>query len=237
MWRQGLVITSDPQTAVDLVSYGGVRRERIEIVPDVLDRLPDLPRPSEENRDPFTLMWLLRGNALDDLESSLEGLSAYFREGGCLEPILAYDMAAPVDHHLGAVVLPNDLLKLYQELPRLAYRSLGELERMVPRAGALWSSQAAGGEAEHVHDAVRAGIPLLCPLTSLNIQVAERLQVLTFSYPREDSLALADKLHELEVALTQGIDLPVARRAVNSEEQIIDWGFLVDRMLEHSYDG
>jgi len=233
IWRQGLVITSDPATAVDIVSYAGVRRERIELIPDVLDQLPPLPETSEESRDPFLLIWLLRGNALDDLEVSLEGLAAYFRENGRLELLLAHDVSAPVDHHLGAVALPNDLLKFYQELPRFPYRSLEEFERILPTAGALWSSQTVGGEAEHVHDAVRAGLPLLAPDVALKSGAVERLGVSTFEYRAGDSLALADKLHELEAGLEMGLSLRARR--THAERQVTAWGFLVERMLEHSY--
>ena len=52
IWRQGLVLASDDGTAADLVSYAGVRRERIEVVPDVLDQLPSIPSGNEDDRDP-----------------------------------------------------------------------------------------------------------------------------------------------------------------------------------------
>lgn len=235
LWRQGLVITSDPDTAVDLVSYAGVRRERIEIVPDLLDDLAPITPVAEEQRDPMLLLWLLRGNALDDLENSLQALTTYYREGGRFELLLAHDARAPVEHHLGAATLPPDLLEFYKELPKFACRSVGELERMLPRAGAVWSSMIAGGEAEHVHDAARSCSILLAPRFPLNERAVDRLGARAILYQRDDPLALADALRQLEEATISAPRPIKAGTLTGAGERRAAWGFLIDRMLEHSY--
>ena len=233
IWRQSLVITSDEDTAVDLVSYAGVRRERIEVVPDLLDSLPQSPG-NEDDRDPYLLIWLLAGNAADELETSLHALSGYFREGGNLEVLMAHDVAAPVNTQLGVAVLGPDLLKLYQDLPRFPYRSLDELDRIVARSAAVWSSLSAGGEGEHVHDAVRAGVPLLAPRFRLNERTAERTGADVLFYPLEDPLALTDALHQLEAQIASGMTKSPKRAQADPGEQAVAWGFVVDRMLEHA---
>jgi hypothetical protein len=233
MWRQSLVITSDQDTAIDLVSYAGVRRERIEVVPDVLDSLPPI-MVREQERDPFLLLWLLTGNGSDELETGLQALSAYFRERGNFEVLMAHDVGAAVNTHVGVAALGPDLLKLYQDLPRFPYRSLEELDRMLARSGAVWSSQSAGGEGEHVHDAARAGLPLIAPRFGLNERTAERSGADALFYPLDDALAITDGLHELEERVETDQFLPGKRVEADAQEQRIDWGFAVDRMLEHA---
>ena len=237
IWRQGLVIASDDGTAADLVSYAGVRRERIEVVPDLLNQLPSIPPEREDDRDRLQLLWLLRGNALDDLENSVQALATYYREGGQMDVLLAHDASTPVDHHIGAAALAPDLLKFYHDLPRFAYRSLDELERMLPKVGAVWSSQSAGGEAEHVHDAARAGLTLLAPKLALNEQTVERLGAAALLYPLEDPLALADRLRDLEASLAEDAELKSPTAKSVSQETRIDWGFAIDRMVEHAHAG
>jgi hypothetical protein len=212
-----------------------VRRERIEIIPDVLDDLPPIAPLGKEHRDPLLLLWLLRGNALDDLENSLQALATYYREGGRFELLLAHDARAPVEHHLGAAALPSDLLEFYKELPKFAYRSLAELERMLQRAGAIWSSMIAGGEGEHVHDAARSRSRLLAPRFALNERAVNRLAATAILYPLDDPLALADALTQLENEALSAARPSGPVMSSNPTERKASWGFLIDRMLEHSY--
>ncbi len=120
-----MVATSDPDTIADLVSYAGVRRERIELVPEVLDRLPGLSGDAERKSGEL-MLWHLRGTALDDLRNCLEGLAAYYREGGTLEVLV---VAADRNHwaqHPSYGKLPIDLQEFFNDLPKTAYHSRGE---------------------------------------------------------------------------------------------------------------
>lgn len=233
LWRQGLVITADPHTAKDLISYAGVRRERIEIVPDILDTLPSAGRPNKSNRQPDSLLWLLRGNALDDLDTALHGLAIYRREGGRLD--IQAVLSSDHREHPSIDRLGPDSRKLFEELPQYTYRSLDELDRMIVRAGALWSSQIAGGEAEHVHDAARVGLPLVAPDYPINRQSIERLNADAILYPAGNGLAIADALFELE--RWQSGRAAAKRKAlpVDTEARRAEFGFLVDRVLEQRY--
>ena len=154
-----------------------------------------------------------------------------------MDVLLAHDVSTPVDHHIGAAALAPDLLKFYHDLPRFAYRSLDELERMLPKVGAVWSSQSAGGEAEHVHDAARAGLTLLAPKLALNERAIERLGTTALLYPLEDPLALADRLRDLEASLAEGAELKSPTAKGVSQEARIDWGFTIDRMIENAHAG
>src|SRR6185312_8876861 len=233
IWRQGLVLTSDEDTIPDIVSYAGVRRERTELVPDALDALPAVVSPAAVERDPYSLLLLLDGNATDDLTNALEGLAAYYRENGRIEVIMAHDAGAPINHHLGIAALSPDHLELYNALQRLPYRSLPELERMFPRVGALWSSRIAGGEGEHFHDSARWGLAIVAPRYRLNERAAHRLGAPALLYDLDDPMAIADALHQLERRVETSS--PAANSASGQAmDHGLAWSFAVDRMLEAS---
>lgn len=234
IWRQGLVLTSDEDTIPDIVSYAGVRRERTELIPDALDALPAVASAPAMERDPYSLLWLLDGNATDDLTNALEGLAAYYRENGRVEVIMSHEAGAPVNHHLGIAVLGADHLELYNALQRLPYRSLTELERMFPRVGALWSSRIAGGEGEHFHDSARSGLPIVAPRYRLNERTAHRLEAPALLYELDDPMAIADALHQLEQRVESSSPPAVNSTTRHAVAHGLAWGFVVDRMLEAS---
>jgi hypothetical protein len=236
MWRQGVVCTSDPDTVEDLISYAGVRRHRIELVPDVLDILPDIQRGGQAvagNGEIATVLWLQRGSAVDDLHNAVQGLASYVREGGRLKIVRACDASHGMSDRAQSVRFPADLLKAWYELPCFFYRAPEELERMLGRADAVWSSQIAGGEGEHVHDAARAGLPLMAPSFGLTRRVADRLSASAILYDLDDPLAITEALHGLERALAGGESEAERRREQpDVDERRTAFGFLVDRGLE-----
>ena len=233
MWRQGLVLTSDSDTATDLISYAGVRRERIELIPDLLDALPPAPTIAAE-RDPYLVAWMLRGNGLDDLRNALTGLAAYYREGGTLQVEMTVEQHEVLANHPSYGGLPHDLQELYLGLPRTFFHGARELERFLPRAGILWSSETAGGEAEYVHDAIRSGLQLLAPSFPLNERAVTRLGAMATLYERDDPLAITDALHQLEQQAAARTEAPVAAR-VERLQRTASFSFLLDRMLERSH--
>lgn len=230
LWRQGLVVTSDPDTAKDLVSYAGVRRERIELIPDVLDTLPARPPAAKADRQANRLLWLLCGNALDDLGTALHALSIYRREGGALD----IQIASERDHrnHPQLAGLPSDLQELFEELPAFTYRSLEELERTIARSSAIWSSAIAGGDGEHVHDAARSGLPLIAPDFPQNRRTIDRLKAQAVLYAIDDSLGAADALFRLQRLLSDKAPAKSKTAASDLETRHAEFGFLIDRLLE-----
>jgi len=54
-------------------------------------------------------------------------------------------------------------------------------------------------------------------------------------YPLSDPLALADAIRELEEAAISASHRSNAVNPSGADERKAEWGFLVDRMLEHSY--
>ena len=232
MWRQGLVLTSDSDTATDLVSYAGVRRDRIELIPDILDALP-AAKPVSAERDPYLVAWMLQGTGLDDLRNALTGLAAYYREGGTLQVEMTVERHEILAHHPSYGGMPHDLQELFIELPRTFFHSGAELERMLPRAGILWSSETAGGEAEYVHDALRSGAHLLAPAFSLNERTVSRLGASATLYERDEPLAITDALHRLEEGATSRSLAPAAP-PIDQVARGARFSFLLDRMLERS---
>jgi len=231
MWRQAEVVTSDPTTIADLVSYAGVRSERTEIIPDVLESMAPLAQADEQDRNRQVLVWTLRGSSVDDLEACLAGLQIYRREGGLLDVVIAEEARADAAAHPSLAALPADLLRLYGELRHVTYRSLDELDRLLVRSGGLWSSQIAGGAGEHLLEAERAGLHVLAPSFPLNRQLAERRGLSARLYAPGEALGIADALKEVEQLASTPVPLPAPQDEVPSSEK---FGFLLDRLLANA---
>jgi hypothetical protein len=213
----------------DLISYAGVRGERIELIPDVAESMPQARLVADELRDRETLIWVTSGNAVDDLATCLAGLQVYYREGGSLEIIVAEEAnPTPSDHtELGG--LPSDLRDFYSSLRREAYRSLEELDRMLVRSGALWSSQIAGGGGEHLLEAERAGLHVLAASFPLTRELADRRKLSTVLYAPGDALGIADALKEIEkLAVTPVEPRPDTDDLPNYHETL---GFVIDWLM------
>ena len=227
MWRQAVVVTSDSTALPDLVSYAGVRSERTELIPDVMEALPPLAVVAEDERVRDRLVWVPRGNALDDLEACLKGVQIYYREGGELDLIIAEEEVVGAAGHPAAPALPDDLRELYLGLERVTYRSLEELDRLLARSGALWSSQIAGGAGEHLLEAERAGLHILAASFPLMRDLVERRSLSARLYEPGDSIAIADALKEVERMAAQPAPTRVHDAAVERDA----FGFLLDWLL------
>lgn len=229
LWRQAIVVTSDPTAMPDLISYAGVRSERIELIPDVLEGLPALASVADGERQRDMLVWVPRGNAVDDVEASLAGLQIYYREGGSLDIVMAEEEVVNTAEHGGVTALPVDLRSLYDSLERVTYRSLDELDRLLVRSGALWSSQIAGGAGEHLMEAERAGLHILAPSYPLTRELVERRGLSASLYVPGDVLGIAYALKDIErmiVALA-----PMRETGGKLADQNEAFGFLVDWLL------
>lgn len=226
LWRQATVVTSDPTAVVDLVSYAGVRNERIEVIPDVMGSVPSLTPVDAELRDREVLVWVTRGSAVDDLGTCLAGLQTYFREGGGLDVMVAEEAAGGAHEHPDVASLPDDLRALYATLERVKYRSLEELDRLLVRSGALWSSQIAGGGGEHLLEAERAGLPVLAASFPLIRQMVEERALAARLYDPGDALGIADALKEIE-EMARG-PAPLADAAMADARQGEAFAFLLD---------
>lgn len=233
LWRQSTVVTSDPTAMPDLVSYAGVRSERTELIPDVLESLPPLAAVADGDRHREVLVWLPRGNAVDDLEASLAGLQIYFREGGALDVVMALEEVGGHDENDGGTrALPDDLRSLYDSLERTTYRSLDELDRLLVRSGALWSSQIAGGAGEHLLEAERAGLHILAASFPLTRALVERRGLSARLYAPGEALEIADALKDVERMVEEPV--PVRAERDPSAAQKEEFGFLFDWLLANA---
>lgn len=237
IWRQSLVITSDPDTLTDIAGYAGVRRNRIELAPDLLGDVIEAA-PEQPSRMFDRIVWRLTGTQLDDLSNALQGLATYYREGGSLEVVLAAENYDVVAAHPARAGLPGDLRDLYDQLEKATCRGLAEFERLIGGAGIYWASETAGGVSDHLHEAGRAGLTLLAPDYGLNRQGVERLGLCATLYERDDPLAICDALHALEQG-DEGDRTDVAARgdAPSAEQRAQAFGFLIDRMAEALHVG
>lgn len=231
MWRQATVVTSDPTALPDLISYAGVRSERTEVIPDVLEAMPPLAQVAEGDRDRQLVVWVLRGNAADDLEACLAGLQVYYREGGLLDIVIAEEARSDAPVHPALASLPADLLGLYNELDKVIYRSLDEFDRLLVRSGGLWSSQIAGGAGEHLLEAERAGLHIAAPSFPLNRHMVESRGLSAHLYTPGDALGIADALTELERLVAKPVR---ARKAEDRPEPRETFGFVLDWLLANA---
>lgn len=230
LWRQGLIITSDPATAIDVTSYAGVRRERIELIPDALDGA-FVPSPNHSGRTSKSLVWHLKDDPSDDLETALNGLLIYRRSGGTLQIVIAREADTGV--LISQRQLPDDLQALLSGLPSMRYRSIEEFHRALQLHAALWSSQIASGETEIAHDVVRTDLYWLAPDYPQSRADVDKTGVPAILYPRDEPLAVADALTQLQQRLSDPQHHEeTPRPGHDREEANAAFGFLIDRMLE-----
>ena len=200
IWRQSSVVTSDVSTIDDLVSYAGVRRERLELVPNLLDH--DEEMPAAVGGRSATLAWLIGPASLHDLENAVKALETYSSEGGRLDPVVVHDGLSSADAtDFYSEGLPTRVADSLYGLPSKVLSSDRELFRYLGQAAALWSSRLAGGEGEAPLLAAQAGIPFVGADYQANRAAADGSAVL---YPLNDPLAMADALHAVEAMVVAG---------------------------------
>lgn len=231
LWRQGLLLTTDPGTAVDAVSYAGVRRERIELLPDFLNQLPRFTPLANDDARRAKILWHVQDDILDDVENALRGVDIYLREGGLLKIFIVTDdslVRLKRDQSSTAV----EELKSRLDLPEFGYSSLDEYDRILPQFAALWSSRTASGDPEFAHDASRAGMRWLAPRFAQSERDVAITKVDTILYDRDNPLAIADALAALEAQLDSASAVQERRKIPDALERQAAFGFVIDRMLE-----
>lgn len=200
IWRQSKVVTADPNTIEDIVSYAGVRRERVSLFPNLLDYEVE---PSAGARGGSTLAWMIGSIPLYDLENAAKGLQTYLAEGGGLEPVAVYDSIRMGRSDPSAIYsegLPTAVADLVYGLPNVSVASERELFRLLDRSSALWSSRLAGGEGEEPLLSAQAGIGFVGADYEANRAVLKDSVIPAKLYPLNDPLAMADALHAIEEA-------------------------------------
>ena len=232
IWRQSMVVTSDEATIDDIVSYAGVRRERIACIANPLNQASDRGEPSV-GKDLQGLAWLMQPSPLHDLANAARGLQIYHSEGGLLQPFLVRDavrgQASPIDYPYG---LGQDLAEFIYGLPVQAVSSEGQLLRVLGRAGALWSSRVAGGEGEAALLAATVGASFLGADYAVNRTTAEAAGVTARLYSLDDPLAIADALHALEGEVPPR-KAAKRRKSVTRSKRVSEITLLIERIVRH----
>jgi hypothetical protein len=199
MWRQAMVLTSDPATVDDIVSFAGVRKERVELIPNTSEAA-SAATPATA-RDPDSLVWLLKASPLYDLENAVTGLQTYLAEHGRLQPLIVSESSSDFDPISAAPFVESleaRISDFLYSLPRQHVGSERELLRLLGRSGVLWSSLLAGGEAEAAILAKRAGLALIAADYETNRRMVDETGVRTALYRLSDPLEIADALHRVE---------------------------------------
>jgi hypothetical protein len=198
MWRQSTILTSDQATVEDVVGYAGVRRERIQLIPNILDIAPIEAKAASGS---MTLAWLVGSAALHDLKNAAKGLQTYLSEGGRLEPIIVRDGLREAEFSAVPFYsegLPQSVADFLYGLPTQTVESDRELFRLLARTCGIWSSRVAGGEGEMPLLAGELGLPFFGADYGSNRFFAAADSAL---YSLNDPLAIADGLHAFEEQL------------------------------------
>jgi hypothetical protein len=232
MWRQrALVLTSDPYTIDDLISYAGVRRASVMQVPNLVD--DGEACPSAVRQDGSQLIWWMEPNELHAIQPAAEGLRLYLAEGGTMRPVIATESDLENFElgslHRGITELPFELRKLLSDLPKERVGSHGDVMRLVARSGRLWSSCIAGGEGYALYCAARASIHFLGVDFPLQRDVARDLGISASFYAVQSPRDIASKLHLLE---QKAAPPNVISRAVSDHARATEYSFVLDRLKE-----
>ncbi|QIL01454.1 hypothetical protein G7078_00715 [Sphingomonas sinipercae] len=233
MWRQSTVLTSDPATADDLVSYAGVRSASVVTGPNLLDCRWEAPAGQAEG-DSNALAWLVSSAALDDLATAAEGLDTYLSEGGTLQPRIVVDdlRADTIEDSFGA--LPQHLADVLYGLPVRHVASEAALVRALQPCSVIWSSRIAGGEGEAPLLAKARGKAFVGADYAVNRANADAARGNAALYVLDDPLAIADALHDVEAMAGERTlavaSTPAVRKQVASELQAILERVMSDRL-------
>lgn len=201
MWRQrALVLTNDPYTVDDLVSYAGIRRDAIIRVPELLDG--DLGSASNPKCNAKQLVWRMEPNELHSVQTAAEGLRIYLAEGGAMQPVIAtesnLEIFEPPWLGKGIADIPIELRKLLADIPKERIRSHDGLMRLLARSAILWSSCVAGGEGYLIRCANRANMHFLGMEFPLQKDLVAQLGLPAILYKSQTPIEIASALHALE---------------------------------------
>lgn len=201
MWRQrALVLTSDPYTVHDLVSYAGIRRDAVIGVPELLDDSPELASSSKHNEK--QIVWWMEPNDLHSIQAAAEGLRIYLAEGGAMQPVIATESNLEIfeKSSLSKAIadIPIELRKLLANIPKERLRSHDGLMRLLGRSGILWSNCIAGGEGYAIRCANRANMHFLGMDFPLQKDLVAKLRLPTILYKSQSPIEIASALHAME---------------------------------------
>lgn len=257
LWRQSaLVLVSDPWSADDVVGYGGVRRNKVMLVPSL--SFNDEPVEQRATRlSTGTWVWLLEANARHDLKNAVMGLEIYLREGGKNLPVIACQDSAACEYSsyeitdsLDSSISGSDdkrakassifeswttsMLQLWARLPVVQYSEYRELSRLLNSAQMLWSSEIAGGDGYSLALAAKHGLPFLGFNFPSQARIAEQLGTSALLYEESDPIFIADALHKMDAnsEIHNHPRDPMKPAAIRLQR----YGFMIDRLMEHQRD-
>lgn len=234
LWRQSTVaVATDPLTAGDLVSYAGVRPDRVMCLSQPLD--PELPTPPAGlSRDPGQLLIVVEPDDLHGTDVVFKALRRYISEGGALRPTLATEGAAEAfgkNSQIPQVAyLPEAARKTIEALPIERIVSHQRWSRLLARAGNVWITRRAGGDGALMRQALRSGARVLAPDTPQTRQASALAGGdLTLIGPGSVDDAV-DRLHAFEAAQATPAPAPISHH--RKDELSREIGFVVDRLRE-----
>lgn len=225
MRHSRVAAVSTSSTGDDVSGYAGVRRNRILEVPQLLPR--HVKTTSRKTSKEKHLLWFTAANANFDIENALEALRIYQADGGTMKVTLVSEDAHLFDPATGQTALlgiPSQTIRVTNSIAFETVQFEADLQRLLNRADAIWSSAIAEGENEGLIRASVAGIPFVGFNYPQNRAHAQTLGVSSILYDEQDSHKIADALFAAEV----GNFVPAQKSIAQTPSR--GWAPLIERL-------
>ncbi|WP_353216113.1 hypothetical protein [Sandarakinorhabdus sp.] len=206
IWRQaGVVVTTDPITAQDVLDFAGVAPDRMLHLPHSFDcAASDGIRPlaSPQRR----LIIRMEPDSLHDIASALRGLRLYRQDGGTLDPMIACEAQPEAfrrqSNVMAIAVLPAAVRDLLEDLAQDGgierLTTPDRWARLLGRAAAVWSPRLSG-QGSQLAWPLRFGLPLLCADHPAAREHAHPAAPIRYKPGNPDGIA--DALHALQAVV------------------------------------
>lgn len=235
LWRQSsVVVTSNPTTARDLVSYAGVAPEKVIELVSPLDWEPQDPmEPLRRAQD--ELLVRFEPNLHYACETVLCGLHLYQTEGGQLRPVLATEISSTA---LGTssdlpqiVCLPDQVREMLKIVRFERLNSIKDWSRLLAKHECVWLPREHGGDGLTLRRVLRSGARALCADTLVHRRAHNLVGGAAMFYKGNTASEIADAAHAFE---RSQLSAPVLEPAstVTRSALATEIGFVLDRLQE-----
>lgn len=195
IWRQSpCLFTYDPETATDITSYAGVRRDRVVTVPMLEHNLPNIIQHIAS--DAPRLLLLAEPNARHGFGAALDGLRVFLAEGHTPKVVVAGENLSDFPNQAAAALagVPQRAFKILPQLEFESLRSEQDLQRLLRRVDFVWGSAVADGQNEAIVRASQASLPFIGLDYPQNRRAAEHFAVNAVWYKTPSASHIADAL-------------------------------------------
>lgn len=238
LWRQSsAVVTSNPTTASDLVSYAGVAPEKVIELLSPLDCEPQIPM-ERLRRARDELLVRFEPDLRYACETVLCGLHLYQTEGGRLQPVLATEIPSEalgsksnIDQIVG---LPDQVRKVLEDARFERLTSFNDWSRLLAQHECVWLPREHGGDGLSLRRVLRSGARALCADTLVHRHAHSLVGGAAIFYKGSSASEIADALHTFErTRLSAPVHEPAS--TVMRGDLAREIGFVLDRLQEAAH--